>query len=86
MKGSQKIILEGKNVDFNAGKHENEMTNRVFEPGTFGTGVRCPYPYTMDSLRNLAKKIKLVNIQWQKVANGGPAFWGASTYYQELKG
>ena len=39
-----------------------------FEPGTFSTEVRCPYPYTTDSLENLAEKIKEV-IQWQKAAN-----------------
>ena len=62
-------MMKGKNVDFDAEKWKNEMTHPGFEPGTFSTEVRCPYPYTTDSLGNLAKKIKVVNIQWQKVAN-----------------
>ena len=61
--------MKGKNVDFNAGKGKNEMTYWEFEPGTFGTRVRCSYPYTTDSLENLAEKIKEVIIQWQKAAN-----------------
>ena len=62
-------MMKGKNVDFDAEKWKNEMTHPGFEPRTFSTEVRCPYPYTRDSLENLAKKIKVVNIQWQKVAN-----------------
>ena len=64
--------MKGKNVDFNAGKWKNEMTNLGFEPGTFSTKVRCPYPYTTISLGHLAKKIResLFNaLLWQKVAN-----------------
>ena len=61
--------MKDKNVDFNAGKWKNEMTDLGFEPGTFSTKVRCPYPYTMKSLGKLAKKIMEVIIQWQKVAN-----------------
>ena len=61
--------MKDKNVDFNAGKWKNEMTHLGFEPRTFSTEVRCPYPYTTDSLGNLAKKIKVVNIPCQKVAN-----------------
>ena len=61
-------MMKGKNVDFDAEKWKNEMTHPGFEPGIFSIAVRCPYPYTTDSLGNLAKKIKLVNIQWEKVA------------------
>ena len=61
--------MKGKYVDFDAEKWKNEMTHLGFEPETFSTEVRCPYSYTTDSLGNLAKKIKVVNIQWQKVAN-----------------
>ena len=60
--------MKDKNVDFNAGKWKNEMTHPGFEPGTFNTEVRCPYPYTTKSLGKLAKKIMEVIIQWQKVA------------------
>ena len=45
------------------------MTYWGFELGTFGTEVKCPYPYTTDSLENLAEKIKEVIIQRQKDAN-----------------
>ena len=64
--------MKDKNVDFNAGKWKNEMTHPGFEPRTFSTEVRCPYPYTMDSLGNLAKKLResLFNaLLWQKFAN-----------------
>ena len=61
-------MMKGKNVDFDAEKWKNEMTQLGFEPGTFSTEVRCPYPYTMDSLGNLAKKTKRVIIQCTAVA------------------
>ena len=61
--------LKDKNVDFNAGKWKNEMTHPEFEPRTFSTEVRYPYPYTTKSLGKLARKIMKVIIQWQKVAN-----------------
>ena len=60
--------MKGKNVDFDAEKWKNEMTPLGFEPGIFCTEVRCPYPYTTDSLGNLAKKIKIVIIQCTAVA------------------
>ena len=60
--------MMGKNVDFDAEKWKNEMTQPGFEPGTFSTEVRCPYPYTTDSPGNLAKKIKRVIIQCTPVA------------------
>ena len=60
--------MKDKNVDFDAGKWKNEMTHPGFEPGTFSTEVRCPYPYTMISLEKVPKKIMEVIIQWQKVA------------------
>ena len=47
---------------------KNEMTHPGFEPGTFSTEVRCPYPYTTKLLGKLAKKIMELIIQWQKVA------------------
>ena len=50
--------MKDKNVDFNAGKWKNEMPQPGVEPGTFSTEVRCPYPYTKDSLGNLAKKLR----------------------------
>ena len=61
-------MLKGKNVDFDAEKWKNEMTRPGFEPGTFSTKVRCPYPYTMDSLENFAKEIKIVIIQCTALA------------------
>ena len=61
-------MMKGKNVDFDAEKWKNEMTHPGFEPGTFSTEVRCPYPYTTKSLGILMKKIMDVIIQLQKVA------------------
>ena len=60
--------MKGENVKYNAEKWKNEVTPPGFEPGTFSTEVRCPYPYTKKSLGKLAKKIMEVIIQWQKVA------------------
>ena len=60
--------MKGKNVDFDAGKWKIEMTHPGFKPKTFSTEVRCPYPYTTDSLRNLAKKIKRLIIECTAVA------------------
>ena len=60
--------MKDKNVDFDAGKWKNEMTHLGFEPGTFSTEVRCPYPYTTKSLGKLGKKIMEVIIQWQEAA------------------
>ena len=62
-------LLKGKSIKLDAGKPWKRLTLPGFEPGISSTEVRCPYPYTTDSLGNLAKKIKVVNIQWQKVAN-----------------
>ena len=62
-------LMKGKNVDFNAGNGKNEMTHLGFQTGTFGTEVRCPYPYTTDSLGKWSKKIKEIIIQWQKATN-----------------
>ena len=59
--------MKGKNVDFDSEKWKNEMTHPEFEPGTFSTGVRCPYPYTTDSLENLAKWQNVVNIKAKKI-------------------
>ena len=56
-------MMKGKNVDFNAEKWKNEMTHPGFEPGTFSTEVRCPYPYTMKSLGKFVKKIMDLIIQ-----------------------
>ena len=61
-------MMKGKNVDFDAEKWKNEMTHPGFKPRTFSTEVRCPYPYTMDSLGNLAKKVMRVIIQCTAVA------------------
>ena len=61
-------MMKGKSVDFNAEKWKNEMTHPGLEPETFSTEVRCPYPYTTDSLGNLAYKIKRVIIQCTAVA------------------
>ena len=60
--------MKGKSVNFYAGKWKNEMTYLGFEPETFSTEVRCPYPYTTKSSGILAKKIMEVIIHWQKVA------------------
>ena len=62
-------MMKGKNVNFDAEKWKNEMIHPGFKPGTFSTEVRRPHPYTTDSLENLAKRIRVLNIQWQKVAN-----------------
>ena len=64
--------MKDRNVDFNAGKWKNEMTHLGFEPGTFSTEVRCPYPYTTKSLGKLAKKLwksLFSGKKWQKVAS-----------------
>ena len=61
-------MMKGKNVDFDVEKWKNEMTHPGFEPETFSTEVRCLYPYTSDSLGNLAKKLKRVIIQCTAVA------------------
>ena len=61
-------MMKGKNVDFDAEKWKNKMTHLGFEPETFSTEVRCPYPYTTNSLGNLAKKIERVIIQCTAVA------------------
>ena len=61
-------MMKGKNFDFDAEKWKNKMTHPGFEPGTYSTKIRCPYPYTTDSLGNLARKIKTVIIQCTAVA------------------
>ena len=60
-------MVKGKNVEFDAEKWKNEMTHPGFEPWTISNVVRCPYPYTTDSLVDLAKNIKRFIIQFTAV-------------------
>ena len=69
--------MKDKNVDFSAGKWKNEMTHPGFEPRTFSTEVRCPYPYTTNSLRKLVKKL------WNSLFSGKK--WQNQDKFKTLK-